>query len=92
MHAIEFLIANYENIDIWDCYDRSIIDWLIDWLMLLESRPDLRKKILYSNTKVLPFLDVKSQVLKKNNNVLLFSFPFYNFIPVANLWFIRLQG
>ena len=28
----------------------------------------------------------------ENNNVVLFPFPFHIFMPLAKLWFIRLQG
>jgi hypothetical protein len=36
--------------------------------------------------------DFKSFQKKKNNNVVVFSFPFYIFILLPNWWFIRLQG
>ena len=29
---------------------------------------------------------------RENNNVVVFPFPLHTFMPLANLWFIRLQG
>jgi hypothetical protein len=40
---------------------------------------------------VLFFLDVKFP-FRENSNTVVFSFPFHIFMPLANLWFISLQG
>ena len=49
-----------------------------------------------SSPMVFTFLLVRSKISfffwENNNNGIVFPFPFYIFMLIANLWFIRLQG
>jgi hypothetical protein len=74
------------------------LDWLIDWLVCcLLAGPDLwnRMPLKCSITMVFtcPLLSwcKMSSHFRENNNVVVFPIPFHIFMPLANLWLIRLQ-
>ena len=73
-------------------------DWLINRYAACKAAPDLWKRRLlkYFITMVFTchlFSWCKvSSPLRGNNNVVVFPFPFHVFMPLANLWFIHLQG
>ena len=35
---------------------------------------------------------IQNSSFRENNNVVVFPIPFYIFMPLANLWLIRLEG
>ena len=71
----------------------NVTDWLVCCLL---AGLDLWKRMPLncSSTMVCTLLSwcEISNHFKENNNLVVFPFPFHIFMPLTNLWFIRLQG
>ena len=72
------------------------VGWLVG--MLLVSRSGLVEEDAvevfhyYGFHLIYSFLMYNFKSFRENNNVVVFPFPFHIFMPLANLWFFRLQG
>ena len=74
-------------------------DWLIDWYVCcLLADPELWKGMLLKCSITMVFTCPLfswcqiSSLIRKNNNVLFLQFPFHISMPLAELWFIQIQG
>ena len=83
----------------WDDILHDYVVWLLvytdDWLVCcLLTRADLWKRVPLRCSFTSPLLSwcTISSLFKENNNVVVLPFPFHIFIPLANLWFIRLRA
>ena len=78
---------------------RCQVGWLVGWLVwCLLAGPDLWKRMPLNCSITMiftcPLLSwcTISSLFRGNNNVVVFPFPFHIFMPLTNMWFIRLQG
>ena len=71
------------------------VGWLVCCLLAgpdLWKRMPLKCSITMDFTCLLLSWCTISSLFRENNNVVLFLFPIHIFMPLANLWCIRLQG
>ena len=73
--------------------------WLVDWIVCcLLAGPDLWKRMplkcsitMIFTCPLLSWCKISSP-FRENSNVVVFPLPFHIFMPLTNMWFIRLQG
>jgi hypothetical protein len=74
---------------------KLFVVWWVCFLLAglnLWKRMPLKCSITMVFTCPLLSLCTISSLFRENNNVVVFPFPFHIFMPLANMWFILLQG